>query len=321
MLRVLAIVIWPGQRIQVNGSSFEKVVEVVCVPSSDFSSEFDGSLVVGVSHDVDGEVPEGGHILGAVSFSEAGEVFLEGDIENPMEGIFDLPMSAHGPGGLFGGERSGGDVVAVFPGAEVFVFDAGLDPDQGGDFGKAVFAGQALAFGHPVDGVRAVALVALDVCVEGLWGCVVKEALDLGVERGLVVLDGQEMVGLLVDDVPGDLGIAGNRIDGDQRAGQGPGAGQALQKCRDRGGFVRLVLDRPWPRTSFSPVAKAETRCSAALPATRSWLRREVLPSSAMRSGAAPRSAQAQAMKQAENSSGSMRFIGMLSQRPPGTPW
>ncbi len=46
----------------------------------------------------------------------------------------------------------------------------------------------------------------------------------------------------------------------------------------------------------------------------------KVLPSSAMRSGASSCSAQAQAMKQAEKNSGSMRFIKMLSQRSPGTP-
>src|SRR3954452_6886987 len=40
-----------------------------------------------------------------------------------------------------------------------------------------------------------------------------------------------------------------------------------------------------WPSTSRSLVANAETRCRALLPALRSWLRREVLPSRAMRSG------------------------------------
>ncbi len=82
-------------------------MEVVCIPSGDFASEFDGSLVIGVSHDVDSEVPNDRHVLGAVAFSDAGEVFFEGDIENPVEGVFDLPMGAYGFGGLFGGERSG----------------------------------------------------------------------------------------------------------------------------------------------------------------------------------------------------------------------
>ena len=45
-----------------------------------------------------------------------------------------------------------------------------------------------------------------------------------------------------------------------------------------------------------------------------------VLPSMAMRLGASSRNVQAQAIKQAENNSGSIRFIRILSQRPPGTP-
>ena len=51
-------------------------------------------FVFGVSHDVDSEVPDDSHVLCAVAFSDAGEVFLEGDIEDPMEGVFDLPMGS-----------------------------------------------------------------------------------------------------------------------------------------------------------------------------------------------------------------------------------
>ena len=40
-----------------------------------------------------------------------------------------------------------------------------------------------------------------------------------------------------------------------------------------------------WPSTRRAVVAKAETRCSGALPVLRSWLRREVLPSMATKSG------------------------------------
>src|SRR3954447_8541582 len=66
-----------------------------------------------------------------------------------------------------------------------------------------------------------------------------------------------------------------------------------------------------WPSTRRSLVAKAETRCSAWRPALRSWLRREVLPSMAIRSGASGLTSRAQAIKQAENSAGSSRFISV----------
>lgn len=46
-----------------------------------------------------------------------------------------------------------------------------------------------------------------------------------------------------------------------------------------------LSLTASWPGTRREVVAKAETKCSGARPALRSWLRREVLPSMATKSG------------------------------------
>ncbi len=40
-----------------------------------------------------------------------------------------------------------------------------------------------------------------------------------------------------------------------------------------------------WPSTSRVVVAKADTVCRGGVPAARSWLRREVLPSMATRPG------------------------------------
>ena len=77
---------------------------MVGVPSGDFSAEFDGALVLRVSHDVDGEVSDDGHVLGAMAFSDARQVFLEGDVEDPMEGVLDPPMGAHHLSRLFGRE-------------------------------------------------------------------------------------------------------------------------------------------------------------------------------------------------------------------------
>src|SRR5271157_4477078 len=85
---------------------------------------------------------------------------------------------------------------------------------------------------------------------------------------------------------------------------------------------VSLVLSSTasCPRTRRLFVAKAETRCSAARPLDRSWLRRTVLPSMAIVSGGSGQQARTQSMKQAANRSGSIRFIMMLIQRPEGTP-
>ena len=85
---------------------------------------------------------------------------------------------------------------------------------------------------------------------------------------------------------------------------------------------VSLVLSSTasCPRTRWLLVAKAETRCNAARPLDRSWLRRTVLPSMAIVSRGSGQQARTQSMKQAANRSGSIRFIMMLIQRPEGTP-
>ena len=91
---------------------------------------------------------------------------------------------------------------------------------------------------------------------------------------------------------------------------------------------VSLLLSATasWPSTRRDVVAKAETRCSGAFPALLSWLRREVLPilgldpGMATKSGLSGQISRTQAVKASENSPGSMRFIRMVSQRPPGTP-
>jgi hypothetical protein len=67
-------------------------------------------------------------------------------------------------------------------------------------------------------------------------------------------------------------------------------------------------------------VAKAETRCSGAAPAARSWLRREVFPSIATSPALSGQLSRTQSENAAENSAGSIRFIRIVSQRSPGTP-
>lgn len=72
--------------------------------------------------------------------------------------------------------------------------------------------------------------------------------------------------------------------------------------------------------TSRAVVAKAETRCSGAPPALRSWLRREVFPSIATRPALSGQISRTQSVKAALKSAGLIRFIRMVSQRSPGTP-
>jgi hypothetical protein len=72
--------------------------------------------------------------------------------------------------------------------------------------------------------------------------------------------------------------------------------------------LLLLPSTASWPSTRRLVVAKAETRCSGALSSARSWLR-EVLPSMATSSGRSGHVPRTQAVKAAENSAGSTRFM------------
>ncbi len=76
-----------------------------------------------------------------------------------------------------------------------------------------------------------------------------------------------------------------------------------------------------WARTCRAVVAKAETRCSGAVPAPLSWLRREVLPSMATSEALSGQLSRTQAAKAVAKSAGLTRFNRMESQRSPGAPF
>src|SRR3546814_8746066 len=120
-------------------------------------------------------MPDDGHVPGAMALAEAGLVFLEDGVEDPVEAVFDAPVSAHGACGVFGGEACGGDVVAGVEAAAVPQFGARGDAHDGGGTGQAQFAGEAARAGEPVGLARdgdaalfdaAMALVVVDEAVE-----------------------------------------------------------------------------------------------------------------------------------------------------------
>src|SRR3546814_3195316 len=103
----------------------------------------------------------------------------------------DLPVSAHGACGVFGGEACGGDVVAGIEAAAVLQFGARGDAHDGGGTGQAQFAGEAARAGEPIGLARdgdaaffdaAVALVVVGDGIEGFCGSVGEEGLDLGTQ-------------------------------------------------------------------------------------------------------------------------------------------
>ena len=92
------------------------------VPGGSLSTRLDRALVFCVADQIDGEVADDGHVLGAVAFAQAGEVLLEGYVERPMQVVLDCPMAAHRLGKGFCRERARGDVGASSGRDLAFVF-------------------------------------------------------------------------------------------------------------------------------------------------------------------------------------------------------
>ena len=89
-------------------------------------------------------------------------------------------------------------------------------------------------------------LDAAVILVDGLCGLhlaagrVSEIGLDFGMQRRLVALERQEVIGLCVGDGLGDLGIGGDGVDGDQ----GGLDGQPLQNGQDGGALILFGVDR-----------------------------------------------------------------------------
>jgi hypothetical protein len=48
-------------------------------------------LILGGANEIDGEVPDDGHIFRAVAFAQTGLVFVEDNVKNPVQLVFDGP--------------------------------------------------------------------------------------------------------------------------------------------------------------------------------------------------------------------------------------
>jgi hypothetical protein len=76
-----------------------------------FDAVFAGSLLF---EQIEGDVPKNGKIVRSVTGTDAGEIFAEGDVENPVERIFNLPVSAHDREEVLSVRRQGGEKIAGF---------------------------------------------------------------------------------------------------------------------------------------------------------------------------------------------------------------
>ena len=120
-------------------------MEIAGIPSGEFAASLDRALVGGTTHQVDGEVSDDGHVFRAMAGPQAGLIFVELDIEHPMELVFDPPVAAHGASESLGVERGGGDIEAPvgrgLASLLASLLDGTFDHADGLQVGKARFAG------------------------------------------------------------------------------------------------------------------------------------------------------------------------------------
>ena len=102
------------------------------IPAGDFLLGADAALLGGVlAQEVEGEVAQGGQIGGGMAGADAALVLAQGDVEHPVEGVFDAPVAADGAGQFGGVRRQAAQVVAPLAGALATDLAGGLD-DRGG---------------------------------------------------------------------------------------------------------------------------------------------------------------------------------------------
>src|SRR5689334_6181514 len=97
---------------------------VVVVPGRHFAPTASAGLATAISGDeVEGDFAQEGEVAGGGTIAHATVVLAEGDVEHPMQGVFDAPVPADGWG------QAGGIIAA----AAEEVADLGLDLAGAGD--------------------------------------------------------------------------------------------------------------------------------------------------------------------------------------------
>src|SRR5882724_49915 len=125
--------------------------EVVWAPGGAFSPEPDTALVLDGTDEIDGEVPNDGHVSCAVASSQARLVVTEGDIQYPMQAVLDGPMAAHGVGRVGRWKRGGRDVVTGLEAATVLEFGARSDANDCCDIRQSKLSREAPITLEPAD--------------------------------------------------------------------------------------------------------------------------------------------------------------------------
>ena len=77
---------------------FDEGFEVGGVEVCEFSAVFEAVLVGLGSDEVHGHVFDDGHVLRPRTCSEASQVVMEDDVEDPVKAVLDVPVTSYGGG-------------------------------------------------------------------------------------------------------------------------------------------------------------------------------------------------------------------------------
>ena len=148
-------------------------------------------------------------------------------------------------------ESSRGDVEAgVEGGGLIGVFGEQIDLDDCLDVAEARLTRIAPVGYDPVDlgrscvGPRfdaAVPLLNNGLANDFLHRSGAEEVCDLGFQGRLVALEGEQVIGLMFDDLVGDRNLAALGVDGHQRALELAGFGQVVEELGNSGDFIGLL--------------------------------------------------------------------------------
>jgi len=73
-----------GNESRLTKARLEDLEQVFGVPGGAFTASFDGAFVCGLANEVEGEVPNDGHILSAMTLSQPRLILVEDHVEGPV---------------------------------------------------------------------------------------------------------------------------------------------------------------------------------------------------------------------------------------------
>ena len=159
------------------------------------------------------------------------------------------PVAGGGRGQTLDIERRRGNEEALLDGASLLQFGAVDDAQDGSDALEFWLSRIAAVGCDPVDATGGLIEAGLDAAMalfDGLFGdqltlrCGAEIGCNVGLERRLIALHGEQEIGLVGDDPISNIDLATHGVDGDERAFKLAGVGEMVEEVGDRGDLIGL---------------------------------------------------------------------------------